>query len=109
MRKAAVFACVFAAGLAVSFAPLRAQGNAAKGKEVFDQQCAVCHKADSEEKKLGPGLKGLFKKAKMNNGKQPTVENVTKVVQEGGNGMPAYAEILSKEELAGVLAYLQTL
>ena len=35
-------------------------GDAAKGKEVFDQ-CSVCHNADSTETKVGPGLKGLFK------------------------------------------------
>ena len=34
-------------------------GNAAKGKEVFDQ-CSVCHSADTDEKKIGPSLKGLF-------------------------------------------------
>ena len=39
-------------------------GDAAKGKETFDQ-CSVCHNADSEETKVGPGLKGLFKHAKL--------------------------------------------
>ena len=31
-----------------------AKGDAAKGKQVFEQ-CAVCHNADSDEKKMGPG------------------------------------------------------
>ena len=35
------------------------KGDAAKGKAIFEQ-CAVCHNADSDEKKMGPGLKGLF-------------------------------------------------
>lgn len=83
--------------------------DAAKGKELFDDQCSVCHETASTEKKMGPGLKGLFKRDKMTNGKKPTVENVTKVIQEGGNGMPAYADILSKEELEHLLAYLKTL
>ena len=47
------------------------KGDAEKGKEVF-QQCGVCHNADSAEKKMGPGLKGLFKAEKMANGKKPT-------------------------------------
>ena len=34
------------------------KGDAAKGKEIFEQ-CSVCHNADSDEKKMGPGLKGL--------------------------------------------------
>jgi cytochrome c len=101
--------CAVSAAL-LSLAPAaRAAGDAAKGKEIFDEQCSVCHDPASAEKKVGPGLKGLFKKDKMANGKKPTVENVTKVVQEGGNGMPAYAEILSKDEISHVLAYLQTL
>jgi mono/diheme cytochrome c family protein len=102
---------LFALGAALIGAPppAAASGDTAKGKELFEEQCSVCHETASTEKKLGPGLKGLFKRDKMANGKKPTVENVTKVIQEGGNGMPAYAEILSKEELEHVLAYLKTL
>lgn len=102
---------LFALGAALisSPAPAAAAGDPGKGKELFDEQCSVCHETASTEKKMGPGLKGLFKRDKMTNGKKPTVENVTKVIQEGGNGMPAYADILSKEELEHVLAYLKTL
>ena len=81
---------------------------AAAGKEVFDQ-CSVCHNADSDEKKMGPGLKGLMKKAKMKNGKAPTEANVSALIKAGGNGMPAYEDMLSKDELANLLAYLKTL
>src|ERR1700754_4776897 len=77
---------------------LRAAGDAAKGKELFEQQCAVCHNADSEEKKMGPGLKGLFKKDKMNNGKKPTDATVKAKIDEGGNGMPPYKDMLSDQE-----------
>jgi cytochrome c2 len=83
-------------------------GDAAKGKEVFEQ-CAVCHNADSDEKKMGPGLKGLFKKAKLNNGKAVNEANVRAVVEQGGNGMPAYEEMLEKKEKDDLIAYLKTL
>ena len=83
-------------------------GDAAKGKEVFEQ-CAVCHNADSEEKKMGPGLKGLFKKAKLTNGKAVNEANVKAVVDQGGNGMPAYEEMLEKKEKDDLLAFLKTL
>ena len=82
--------------------------DAAKGKEVFEQ-CSVCHNADSSEKKMGPGLKGLFAKDKLPNGKKPTEANVKAKIDEGGNGMPAYKEMLSDDEKADVLAYLKTL
>ena len=82
--------------------------DAAKGKEVFEQ-CSVCHNADSDEKKMGPGLKGLMAKAKMKNGKKPTDENVRAIIKTGGGGMPAYEDMLSKEELDNLMAYLKTL
>jgi len=85
-----------------------ADGDAAKGKEVFEQ-CAVCHNAAGGEQKMGPNLNGLFKKDKMKNGKKPTEENVRAVVNQGGNGMPAYDEILSSEEKDHIIAYLKTL
>ena len=84
------------------------KGDAEKGKEIF-QQCGVCHNADSEEKKMGPGLKGLFQREKMNNGKKPTEANVKEKVEEGGNGMPAYKEMLSDDEKEDLIAYLKTL
>ena len=84
------------------------KGDAAKGKEVFEQ-CGVCHNTDTDEKKIGPSLKGLFKRDKLKNGKKVTDETVKAVVNAGGNGMPAYADLLSEAEKANVIAYLKTL
>jgi len=84
------------------------KGDAKKGKEIFDQ-CAVCHNADSEDKKVGPGLKGLFKKEKMGNGKKPTEANVRERVNEGAPGMPPYKDMLSDQERDDLIAYLKTL
>jgi cytochrome c len=100
-----VFTAVLAAGSPAAFAQ---KGDAAKGKEVFDQ-CSVCHNADSTEKKIGPGLKGLFKRDKLASGKPVTDANVLSQINDGGNGMPAYKDILSDQEKADVLAYLKTL
>ncbi len=83
-------------------------GEPAKGKEIFEQ-CAVCHNADSAEKKVGPGLKGLFKRAKLQNGKKVTESNVRSQIDAGGNGMPAYKEMLTDQERDHLLAYLKTL
>jgi len=85
------------------------KGDAAKGKEVFQASCVVCHNADSTEKKMGPGLKGLFKKDKMANGKKPTDASVRAKLDEGGNGMPAYKDMLSDQEKDDLIAYLKTL
>lgn len=83
-------------------------GDAAKGKEVFDQ-CSVCHNVDTDEKKMGPSLKGLFKKPKLMNGKPVTEANVLEQINNGGNGMPAYGDILSADDKANLIAYLKTI
>jgi cytochrome c2 len=100
---------LFAGAIALAGSNLYAQkGDAAKGKEVFDQ-CSVCHNSDTTEVKMGPGLKGLFKRAKMTSGKPMSEANVLMQINEGGNGMPAYKDILSDEEKANVVAFLKTL
>ena len=99
-----VVCTTLAAGSAASFAA----GNAEKGKAVFEQ-CGVCHNADSTEKKMGPGLKGLFKKDKLANDKKPTEANIRAKIDEGGNGMPPYKELLSDTEKDDLIAYLKTL
>jgi len=87
---------------------LGAKADPEKGKQVFEQ-CSICHNADSDEKKMGPGLKGLFKKDKMANGKKPTDATVRSRVDEGGNGMPPYKDLLSDQEKDDLIAYLKTL
>ena len=85
-----------------------ADGDATKGKEVFEQ-CSVCHNSDTTEKKMGPGLKGEFKKDKMANGKAPTEANVRALINAGGNGMPPYSDMLTDAEKNDLIAYLKTL
>ncbi len=99
-----------AIGLVALGSPLTfaAQGDAAKGKETFEQ-CAVCHNTETDERKMGPSLKGLFKREKLVNGKPVNAENVKALINSGGNGMPSYADMLSDEEKDNVIAYLKTL
>jgi cytochrome c len=107
MNRRRIYACCATLAMG-SIAALGAQGDAAKGKEVFNQ-CAVCHNADSTEQKMGPGLKGLFKKDKLNNGKKVSEATVREKIDQGGNGMPSYKDMLSDKEKDDVVAYLKTL
>ena len=101
-------ACTLLFGSVSMFAQKKG-GDAAKGKEVFEQ-CSVCHDAETTEKKMGPGLKGLFKKAKLDSNSKPMNEaNVTAKINEGGNGMPPYKDSLNDTERANLIAYLKTL
>lgn len=113
VRMMAVGACVVAlAAVVVVVAqakPAKSKaGDAARGKEVFEQ-CAPCHNATTVEKKVGPGLKGLFGRAKLASGKPVTDETILARVNTGGGGMPPYKDILSDKERADLLAYLKTL
>jgi mono/diheme cytochrome c family protein len=84
------------------------KGNAMKGKQEFRKQCAVCH-SENDQKKMGPGLKALFKKAKLVNGRKPTEASVRAKIDDGGNGMPAYKDMMSDQEKDDMIAYLKTL
>ncbi|HMF13190.1 MAG TPA: c-type cytochrome [Gemmataceae bacterium] len=89
---------------------IHAAGDAKKGKEVFEQ-CGVCHSSDTDERKMpaAPSLKGVFKRDKLVNGKKPTDATVRAKIDEGGNGMPSYKDMLSDQEKDDVIAYLKTL
>jgi len=83
-------------------------GDVAKGKELFDSKCIVCHNPDSNEKKIGPGLKGV-KDGKLPSGKDATHQVILEIVNAGGGGMPAYKELLTDEEKNDVIAYVLTM
>ncbi len=84
------------------------KGDAAKGKEVFEQ-CSVCHYATTDQRKMGPSLKGLFKRPKLGNGLKPTDESVLDFINKGKGSMPAFDSVLSDAEKQNLLAYLKAL
>ena len=106
--KSVVFLCASALIVAPALNAQEKKADAAKGKETFEM-CAGCHATEGDEKKMGPSLAGLFKKAKMKNGKKPTDATVKAVINAGGNGMPAYADMLTDEEKDNLIAFLHTL
>ncbi|MBV8549823.1 MAG: c-type cytochrome [Acidobacteriaceae bacterium] len=104
--SSALLCASLAVGLAAGQKP--SKGDPAKGKELFEQ-CAVCHNVDTDETKMGPSLKGLFKRKTLKNGKPVNDANVLAQINNGGNGMPAYSDMLSAQDKSDVLAYLHTL
>jgi len=61
--------------------------DAAKGKANFESNCSVCHNADSEDRQMGPGLKGLFKHEKPANGKPVNEAKVKALITESSGAM----------------------
>jgi len=87
-----------------------AAGSATRGKEVFDQKCALCHFADSETKKIGPGLKGISKRGTFTvNGNKVTTESLTTWIENGDTLMPGMKEALEPAQIRDVVAYVRTL
>jgi alcohol dehydrogenase (cytochrome c) len=73
-------------------------GDPAQGKVVFSENCSVCHGFDGRGGNGGPDLTT-----------QPlarTANGTIKKVTTGGGGMPAFAEVLSTEEIEDVAAYV---
>jgi mono/diheme cytochrome c family protein len=82
----------------------------ARGKEVFEKSCAICHFADKDTKKIGPGLKGLSKRGTFTvNGAKVTTEAQTTWIENGDSMMPGMKESLEPGQIKDVVAYVKTL
>lgn len=96
--------------IALSVAQLACNGKAEIGKQVFQDQCGGCHNADSSNTKVGPGLKGLFRREKLiASGKKVSEANVRAQIDDGGNGMPSFDQLLTDKDIDSLIAYLKTL
>jgi mono/diheme cytochrome c family protein len=91
-------------------ASAKSSGSATKGKEVFDQKCGICHFADSDAKKIGPGLKGISKRGTFTvNNNKFTEETLKAWIENGDSLMPPFKEVLDAEQIKDVIAYVKTL
>jgi mono/diheme cytochrome c family protein len=80
-----------------------------QGKKVYEAGCAHCHELnDLELKKAPPNLHGVFERATLPSGAPATDAEVERVVMTGKGKMPSFAYQMSKEQMAGLLAYLHT-
>jgi mono/diheme cytochrome c family protein len=82
----------------------------ARGKEVFDKKCAVCHYPESDAKKIGPGLKGISKRGTFTvNQNKVTDESLKTWIENGDTLMPPFKEVLEAPQIQDVVAYVKTL
>src|ERR1700733_3681587 len=83
---------------------------AARGKDVFDKKCSVCHYADSDAKKIGPGLKGIGKRGTFTvNNNKVTDESLKTWIENGDTLMPPFKDVLEPAQIKDVVAYVKTL
>jgi mono/diheme cytochrome c family protein len=90
-----------------------ANGNAAaaeRGKELFDKKCGICHYADNDQKKIGPGLKGISKRGTFTvNNNKVTDESLKTWIENGDTLMPPFKDVLEPAQIKDVIAYVKTL
>ena len=81
-----------------------------RGKTVFQQKCSVCHYDNSEQKKIGPGLKGLSKRGTFSvNGNKISDESLKAWIENGDQLMPPFKDVLEASQIKDVIAYVKTL
>ena len=81
-----------------------------QGRDLFRENCAVCHDIDKDQKhtrKFGPSLNHLFKNEKLplSRGK-PNRPYVITRIKFGGALMPAFRTRLTDPEINTLLVYL---
>ena len=113
------FPCIYALAFAcLMLWPLAGQAqDAAAGKEIYEQYCALCHGSQGQgdgslSANLDPKPRDHTDGAYMN---ALTDEHLLKVVSEGGGAvglapiMPAWKGILSEQQILDAIAFVRTL
>ena len=80
------------------------------GRDLFRENCVVCHDIDKDQKstrKFGPSLNHLFKNERLplSHGK-PSRPYVTVRVKFGGAVMPAFGKKLNDNEINAIIDYI---
>lgn len=91
------------------------QAMAAKGKELFEQNCTACHKTD--KKFIGPAMEGITERRSpewiMNMILNPEVmvkeDPIAKQLLIAHNGSPMANQGLEREQARAILEYFRTL
>ena len=81
----------------------------AAGRKVFQEQCEVCHYTRSAAKKIGPGLKAIYKRGTFAGGKKVDDAAMREWIEKGGKDMPSFKDSLKPDEIRQLIAYLKTL
>ena len=81
-----------------------------RGKAVFQQKCSICHFDSSDQKKIGPGLKGISKRGTFSvNGNKITDDSLRAWIENGDQLMPPFKDVLESGQIKDVIAYVKTL
>ena len=81
-----------------------------RGKSLFQQKCSICHYDTSDQKKIGPGLKGISKRGTFSvNGNKITDESLKSWIENGDQMMAGFKDVIDDAQIKDVIAYVKTL
>ena len=104
IRAAGIISMVLFAGLAPA-APVAAQRDPQRGREIFEQDCAMCHGQDASGMRgMHPSLRGAIERLSRDG-----VEITIRRGRDTNPPMPAFESELTDAEINDVIAYLDTL
>ena len=90
----------------------RPEAVARLGEGLYRENCTVCHDIDKDQKatrKIGPSLNHVFKNPRLPLSKSRPSRDYVKVrIQYGGQVMPAFMKRMNDEQIAALLAYLES-
>lgn len=89
--------------------PLPTASDVEKGKKIFDALCAICHFSGSTAKKIGPGMKGLYRRGKFADGKPVDDTSLRGWIEKGGQDMPPFKDSIGAVQMRELIAYLRSL
>jgi mono/diheme cytochrome c family protein len=82
------------------------------GRDLFRENCAVCHDIDKDKmhsRKIGPSLNHLFKNEKLPlSHAKPNRQYVAVRIKFGGALMPAFARRLTDSEIETLIDYIDS-
>jgi mono/diheme cytochrome c family protein len=81
----------------------------ARGHIVYKDRCAICHFSESDTGKIGPGLKGLYKRGKFADAGRVDDATIENRILNGGKDMPPFRSVLTAGQVRDLMAYLKTL
>jgi mono/diheme cytochrome c family protein len=94
---------------AKSDAELHLTEQQARGRRLFSQSCAQCHRAYSDDQLNGPSLQGVFKRQALPSGIPANDDRVRETIELGRAKMPSFRNLFSDDQVDDLIAYLHTL
>ncbi len=81
------------------------QQNIHAGEQIFVQKCFQCHSVVQDQVRLGPSLYSEMKRSPH----KKTAAQVRSLMIDGKGKMPPFKDVLSKEDMDNLIAYIRAL